>query len=73
MSTMRSISSPKNSILTAISWFRAAREALDLESGQTLVTVILGWVALMAVMIVAGLVLAGLGLGAAALGGLLGG
>jgi hypothetical protein len=60
-------------ILMAISWFRAAREALDLETGQTIITVILGWVAVVAVSIAAGLVLAALGLGAAALGGLLGG
>jgi hypothetical protein len=60
-------------VLMAISWFRAAREALDLEMGQTVITVILGWLAVVAVMIVAGLVLAALGLGAAALGGLLGG
>jgi hypothetical protein len=60
-------------VLMAISWFRAAREALDLETGQTVITVILGWLAVVAVGIVAGLVLAALGLGAAAVGGLLGG
>jgi hypothetical protein len=60
-------------VLMAISWFRAAREALDLETGQTIVTVILGWLAVVAISIVAGLVLAALGLGAAAVGGLLGG
>jgi hypothetical protein len=59
-------------VLTVIAWFRAAKEALDLEWGQTIITVVLGWVALLAVTIVAGLVLAALGLGAAALGGLLG-
>jgi hypothetical protein len=60
-------------VAMAIAWFRAAREALDLETGQTLITVILGWLAPVVIMIVAGAVLAGLGLGAAALGGLLGG
>jgi hypothetical protein len=60
-------------VLMAISWFRAAREALDLEVGQTIITVILGWLAVVAISIVAGLVLAALGLGAAAVGGLLGG
>jgi hypothetical protein len=54
-----------------ISWFVAAKEALDLEWVQTIVTVILGWLALVVVMIVAGAVLTLLGLGAAAVGGLL--
>jgi hypothetical protein len=58
-------------VMMLISWFRAAREALDLEMGQTIITVLVGWVAVVAVSIVAGLVLAALGLGAAALGGLL--
>jgi hypothetical protein len=60
-------------IMMAISWFRAAQEALDLETGQTLITVILGWLAPVAIMIIGGLVMAALGLGAAAVGGLLGG
>ena len=54
-----------------ISWFVAAKEALDLEWVQTIVTVILGWLALVVVMLVAGAVLTLLGLGAAAVGGLL--
>jgi hypothetical protein len=58
-------------VMMAISWFRAAREALDLEMGQTIITVILGWLAPVVIMIIAGLVLAALGLGAAAAGGLL--
>jgi hypothetical protein len=59
-------------ILMVIAWFVAAKEALDLEWGQTIVTVILGWLALVVIMIVAGVVLGLLGLGAAALGGALG-
>ena len=59
-------------ILMVIAWFVAAKEALDLEWGQTIVTVILGWLALVVVMIIAGVVLGLLGLGAAALGGALG-
>ena len=59
-------------ILMVIAWFIAAKEALDLEWGQTIITVILGWLALVVVMIVAGVVLGLLGLGASALGGALG-
>ena len=49
--------------------FSAAKEALDLERVQTIVTVILGWLALLVVTIVAGALL---GLRAAALGRALG-
>ena len=47
-------------------------ECLDLDWVQSLVTVILGWIALLAIMIVAGAVLGLQGLGAAAVGGVLG-
>ena len=56
-----------------ISWFVAAKEALDLEWVQTIVTVILGWIALFVIMLVAGMVLGMLGLGVAAVGGIIGG
>lgn len=59
-------------ILMIVAWFIAAKEALDLEWGQTIVTVILGALALVVVMVVAGLVLGLLGLSAAAVGGLFG-
>lgn len=52
-------------------WFVAAREALDLEWVQTIVTVIIGWVVMMAITFVASIVLGVLGLGAAVLGGLI--
>jgi hypothetical protein len=58
-------------ILGLISWFVAAKEALDLEWVQTIVTVILGWLALFVIMLVATAVLGLLGLTAAALGGLI--
>jgi hypothetical protein len=57
------------SILWLISAFIASKEALDLEWLQTIITVILGWVAFMVVLFVAGLVLAAIGLGGAALFG----
>ena len=50
-------------------WFIAAKEALDLEWGQTIVTVVVGWVALIIVsMVIGGLVLGAVGVGAALLG-----
>ena len=59
-------------ILMVVAWFVAAKEALDLGWFQTIVTVILGWIAFIVIMIIAGLVLGALGLGAAALGGAFG-
>jgi hypothetical protein len=60
-------------IAMIIAWFIAAKEALDLEWLQTIVTVFLGWLALVVISIViGGLVLSLFGLGAAAVGGLLG-
>jgi len=58
-------------ILMVVAWFIAAKEALDLDWVQTIITVILGWVALMVVLFFSGLVLGLLGFGAAALGGFL--
>jgi hypothetical protein len=58
-------------ILGLISWFVAAKEALDLEWVQTIATVILGWIAVFVIMLIAGAVLGLLGLTAAALGGLI--
>ncbi len=60
-------------ILMVIAWFIAAKEALDLEWLQTIVTVFLGWVVLVVIsLVIGGLVLGVLGLGAVAVGGLLG-
>ena len=58
-------------VLLVVSWFVAAKEALDLEWVQTIITVIVGWVALMIVMAIAGAILGVLGLAAAGVGGLL--
>lgn len=60
-------------ILGLISWFVAAKEALDLEWVQTIATVILGWIALFVVTLIAGVVLGLMGLTVATLGGLIGG
>ena len=58
-------------ILLVISWFIAAKEALDLDWVQTVITVVVGWVALMIVMAIAGSILGLLGVAAAGVGGLL--
>jgi hypothetical protein len=55
-------------IATAVAWFVAAKEALDLEWGQTIVTVILGWIALFIITAISGVVLGVMGFGAAAVG-----
>lgn len=51
------------------SWFIAAKEALDLDWTQTIVTVLLGWAAIMAITVFTALILGMLGLGAAGLAG----
>lgn len=55
-------------ILGLVAWFVAAKEALDLEWGQTIVTVILGWLIIVVVSFITGLILAALGIGAASIG-----
>jgi hypothetical protein len=59
-------------IANIVAWFVAAKEALDLEWAQTIITVILGFVAVMVIMAISGVVLGIMGFGAAALGGLFG-
>ena len=56
-------------ILFLISALIAAKEALDLEWVQTIVTVVLGWIAYIIVVAVAGLILTAIGVGGAALFG----
>ena len=60
------------SLLGFASWFIAAREALDLETGQTIITVIIGWVVVFLVTALAGIVLGFLGLGASVIAGAIG-
>jgi hypothetical protein len=59
-------------LLLIAAWFVAAKEALDLEWLQTIITIFLGWLALMVVVVIGGLIIGLLGFGAAALGGLFG-
>jgi len=59
-------------LLGLVAWFLATKEALDLEWLQTIVTVIIGWLVVAAIMVAGGIVLGLLGFGAAGLGGLLG-
>ena len=58
-------------LLGLVAWFVAAKEALDLEWLQTIVTVVLGWLALLIVIAITGAILGLLGLAAAGIGGLL--
>lgn len=55
-------------ILGLVAWFVAAKEALDLDWAQTIITVILGWLALLVIMIVTGVILTALGLTASIIG-----
>ena len=60
-------------VLMVIAWFIAAKEALDLEWVQTIVTVVIGWIVLIVITaVIGGLVLGAIGVGAAAMGGLFG-
>lgn len=57
-------------ILLIVAWFIAAKEALDLEWLQTIITIVLGWIAMIVIIAIGGFIIGLLGLGAAALGGL---
>ncbi|HLF37177.1 MAG TPA: hypothetical protein VI520_04500, partial [Anaerolineales bacterium] len=57
-------------LLGLVAWFVAAKEALDLDWVQVVVTVVLAFIAGLAITFVAGLVFAALGLGTATVGGL---
>jgi hypothetical protein len=59
-------------ILLVVAWFIAAKEALDLDWVKTIITVILGWLALIIITAIAGVIVGLLGFGGAVLGGLLG-
>lgn len=56
-------------ILWLISAFIAAKEALDLEWLQTIITVVLGWIVYVVIIAVAGIILTAIGIGGAALFG----
>jgi hypothetical protein len=54
-------------ILGLIAWLFAAREALDLDWGKTIVTVIIGWAIMLVIsLLIGGLILGAMGLTAAA-------
>jgi hypothetical protein len=57
-------------ILGFAAWLVAAKEALDLDWGKTLVVIIVGIVVYFAVLLVAGIIVGILGLGAGMVGGL---
>jgi hypothetical protein len=60
-------------ILQFISWFFAAQEALDLDTGQTLITIVLGVIAQWILVAIVGAIMGAMGLAAAGVGSLLGG
>jgi hypothetical protein len=62
-----------SAIAMVVAWLIAAKEALDLDWVQTIVTVVLGWVALLIIMLISSLVIGMLGLGAATALSMLGG
>lgn len=59
-------------IMLVVSWFVAAKEALDLDTGKTILTVILGWLAFGIIMAVGSAMLAMMGWTASGIGNLLG-
>lgn len=59
-------------LLGLVAWFVAAKEALDLEWVQTIITVVIGWLVLVVITLITGAILGVLGLGAGALAGALG-
>jgi hypothetical protein len=59
-------------VMLVISWFVAAKEALDLEVVQTIVTVALGWLVFGLIMAVGSWILSLIGLTAAGVGRMFG-
>lgn len=59
-------------ILSLIAWFVALKEALDLEWGKTILTAILGWIAMLVVVFLGGFLLATFGIVAGTVFGILG-
>lgn len=59
-------------VMLVISWFVAAREALDLDTGQTIATVILGWLVFGMIMAAGSIMLNLVGWTAAGIGSLFG-
>ncbi len=51
-------------IVVLVAWFYAVKEALDLDTMQTLITVVIGWVVAMVISGLTNLILGALGLGA---------
>lgn len=60
-------------IMGLVSWFIATQEALDLDTGSTAITVIVGWVIQFAVSIIGGLLLGLIGFAGASIIGAFGG
>ncbi len=59
-------------VLLVVAWFVAVREALDLEWGQTIITVLVGFIPFLIIMVLTGVVLTLLNLTASGFGNLIG-
>lgn len=59
-------------LMGLVAWLVAAKEALDLEWLQVIITVVIGWVVLLVINLIAGAVIGLMGLAAAGVGGLFG-
>ena len=59
-------------VMLVVSWFVAAQEALDLDTGQTIITIVLGWVTFGIIMAVGSIILHLIGWTAEGLGSLIG-
>lgn len=60
-------------IMGLVSWFIATQEALDLDTGQTAITVIIGWAIQFAVTFIGGFILGLIGFAGASILGAIGG
>lgn len=61
-----------SALMGLIAWLVAAKEALDLEWVQVIITVVIGWVVLLVIYVINGIVLGLMGLAAAGVGRLFG-
>jgi hypothetical protein len=60
-------------IMGFVAWLIAVKEALDLDWGRTIVTVIVAWIAVLVVSLIAGFILSAIGIAGAGLMGAFGG
>lgn len=59
-------------LATVVAWFIAAKEALDLDVVQTIITIVVGWIAVIIISTIGGIIAGLLGLGAAGIANMFG-